>query len=367
MMQQLEAAKTLAAQFDEDRKQSSLAIGQLDIDKKQIELDVQNGLIAQVNQEKALAQLEAQRLPTLQALADAQLKAAQATGDPQKIQEAEKFAEEVQQIGIQADYARQQWTKFDNEVASAMESDLANFLAKDIDQVHGIGDAFRSLAATALQSLRNIAAQMIATMAIQKLMSALGFGKDDGAKQVANAAAAGVAQATPLIAASAAMTAGGASVTAGAAALGVSASALMAAAIELQVANASGGGGGGMFAEGGFVKGPGSATSDSIPARLSDGEYVVNADAVKKIGLPALEAINRGLRTPAIQSMPIQRFADGGLVRSGGSSTMDLHLGIGLDHGLILKALTSKAAGKIFLQHLTDNPKAAAKAISRAQ
>jgi hypothetical protein len=368
MMQQLEAAKTLAAQFDEDRKQSSLAIGQLDIDKKQIELDVQNGLIAQVNQEKALAQLEAQRLPTLQALADAQLKAAQATGDPQKIQEAEKFAEEVQQVGIQADYARQQWTKFDNEVASAFQSDLANFLAKDIDQVHGIGDAFRSLASTALQSLRNIAAQMIATMAIQKLMSALGFGKDDGAKQVANAAAAGVAQATPLIAASAAMTAGGASVTAGAAALGVSASALMAAAIELEVANASGGGGGGgLFAEGGLVKGPGSATSDSIPARLSDGEYVVNADAVKKIGLPALEAINRGLRTPAIQAMPVQRFADGGLVRSGGSSTMDLHLGIGLDHGLILKALTSKAAGKIFLQHLTDNPKAAAKAISRAQ
>src|SRR5262249_12726398 len=156
--------------------------------------------------------------------------------------------------------------KFDNEVASAFQSDLANFLAKDIDQVHGIGDAFRSLASTALQSLRNIAAQMIATMAIQKLMSALGFGKDDGAKQVANAAAAGVAQATPLIAASAAMTAGGASVTAGAAALGVSASALMAAAIELEVANASGGGGGGgLFAEGGPVKGPGSATSDSIP------------------------------------------------------------------------------------------------------
>ena len=51
------------------------------------------------------------------------------------------------------------------------------------------------------------------------------------------------------------------------------------------------GGGGSKFAEGGFVSGPGSSTSDSIPARLSDGEFVVNAKSTERFrGL--LENIN---------------------------------------------------------------------------
>lgn len=44
--------------------------------------------------------------------------------------------------------------------------------------------------------------------------------------------------------------------------------------------------------DGGPIKGPGTSTSDSIPANLSNGEYVVNATAVKKVGLPMLEYIN---------------------------------------------------------------------------
>ena len=51
----------------------------------------------------------------------------------------------------------------------------------------------------------------------------------------------------------------------------------------------------GSFAEGGYVQGPGSATSDSIPANLSNGEFVVKASAVKNIGLDALSAINSGM------------------------------------------------------------------------
>lgn len=48
---------------------------------------------------------------------------------------------------------------------------------------------------------------------------------------------------------------------------------------------------------GGKVKGPGTETSDSIPARLSDGEFVLNAEAVKLVGKDKLDAINNmGLR-----------------------------------------------------------------------
>lgn len=49
------------------------------------------------------------------------------------------------------------------------------------------------------------------------------------------------------------------------------------------------------FATGGHVRGPGTGTSDSILARLSNGEFVVNASATAQ-NRPVLEALNRGQR-----------------------------------------------------------------------
>lgn len=49
----------------------------------------------------------------------------------------------------------------------------------------------------------------------------------------------------------------------------------------------------GLYAGGGQVRGPGTGTSDSIPAMLSDGEFVVNAKATRK-HRGILEAINAG-------------------------------------------------------------------------
>jgi len=60
------------------------------------------------------------------------------------------------------------------------------------------------------------------------------------------------------------------------------------------------------FASGGLIRGPGTGTSDSIPALLSNGEYVIRAAAVRKLGKNALDLLNRGI--------PIPRFADGGMV-----------------------------------------------------
>ncbi len=46
------------------------------------------------------------------------------------------------------------------------------------------------------------------------------------------------------------------------------------------------------YTPGGKVRGPGTETSDDIPAWLSDGEFVLNAEAVKMIGKDKLDAIN---------------------------------------------------------------------------
>jgi hypothetical protein len=64
----------------------------------------------------------------------------------------------------------------------------------------------------------------------------------------------------------------------------------------------------GAFAEGGFIHGPGTATSDSILARVSRGEYVVKAAAVERVGVGFLDQVNRG-------------YADGGVIGGATAST----------------------------------------------
>jgi hypothetical protein len=64
-----------------------------------------------------------------------------------------------------------------------------------------------------------------------------------------------------------------------------------------------------MAATGGYIRGPGTGTSDSIPAMLSNGEFVINAKATKQ-NLGLLHALNSG-------QMPA--FATGGLVNEGAS------------------------------------------------
>lgn len=48
----------------------------------------------------------------------------------------------------------------------------------------------------------------------------------------------------------------------------------------------------------GFVAGKGTATSDSIPARLSNGEYVLPADTVRAVGVEALDALRESTHQP---------------------------------------------------------------------
>ena len=67
------------------------------------------------------------------------------------------------------------------------------------------------------------------------------------------------------------------------------------------------------FAGGGYVSGPGTATSDSIPARLSAGEYVLQAAAVRRLGVAFLDALN-GLSAGPRWAGPRLAFAAGGLV-----------------------------------------------------
>jgi phage-related minor tail protein len=102
--------------------------------------------------------------------------------------------------------------------------------------------------------------------------------------------------------------------------------------------------GGGGYASGGHVRGPGTATSDSIPAWLSDFEFVTRAAVVRQPGaLPFLEDFNRrgmpaleawharrfaGATPPAVSlpRAPRMHFAEGGLARAAAGLNPQLNL-----------------------------------------
>jgi TP901 family phage tail tape measure protein len=64
-------------------------------------------------------------------------------------------------------------------------------------------------------------------------------------------------------------------------------------------------------AYGGYISGPGTATSDSIPAMLSNGEYVIRERSVSKYGTGFLDAVNAG------------RYANGGFVHLAGGGSAE--------------------------------------------
>ena len=168
------------------------------------------------------------------------------------------------------------------DAAVALRGEFSDALAESIVQGESFEDIFKSAASTISQSL----------------LSAI---IDIGVQQVANAALGNTLRAaatTSAVASNATITASAAPAAAAEAGATFGASAIAgAAALAALFALGSQ-----AFADGGFVSGPGSGRSDSIPARLSNGEFVVNAQATRQ-NRQMLEAINGG-----------RRFADGGAV-----------------------------------------------------
>jgi len=107
------------------------------------------------------------------------------------------------------------------------------------------------------------------------------------------------------------------------------------------------------FMPGGNVTGPGTGTSDSIPAMLSNGEYVIKAKSVQKYGIETFDALNSGrfanggsvnasaLITPSVpyymnMGGMIPGYFDGGSVFSNIMNTLRNPLGAGMGIGLDL-------------------------------
>lgn len=94
-------------------------------------------------------------------------------------------------------------------------------------------------------------------------------------------------------------------------------------------------------ATGGIVHGPGTKNSDSITAKLSDGEYVVRASAVDQYGTGLLDQINE------------RKFATGGYVSAQAGSAQSA---TALGYGIVNSNLISKAIGSLIKSSLNEEP-----------
>lgn len=389
---EIEQYKSLTAAvsaFNDQKKAGETAIKNLQDQEEAIQLRVQSGQIFQIQADEQIKALKQSQIDKLRQIADAQLAAANASHNEADIQQAKDFKTSVDKIALEANDAATDLAKIKGGFQGSLTSSFENFFDTGIVKARTLGQAFAGLADSITGGLRKIVAGMLAQIATQKLLKAIpGLGGDSNpAAKVASAAAAGTAQAAPITAAATALSAAGTLIVTGGTTLATStvglttagatlvagAAALSAAAIQLQaaadtqlIADAAGGAAG--AATGGLILGPGTGTSDSIPMRLSTGEFVMRAAAVKAIGAANLSAMNRGMRVAMPVSGAPVAMAGGGLVggTGGAASPHQVHLKVSLDEGIVMKHLKSNEAGKVVVGHLANNPKGAQKAIGRS-
>jgi len=198
--------------------------------------------------------------------------------DPALLALLDKFLSKVKET-------EKELTVFAEGVKNLLESNLADFFEDLLNNVGDLGDAFEKFIQGVRKAVLKLIAERLAKRLIDSLFSFLGSA---GGGEVASPSIGGFIKAKS----------GG----------------------VLRLAKGSG--------PGGSVRGPGTATSDSIPAMLSDGEYVMKAASVKKYGVQMMEAINRGIAEPvdvakrlSITKPPRRRFQEGGQVGTPPSQT----------------------------------------------
>lgn len=334
-VERLRASLTAGADFEDAQNRAQQAMADLGLERQKIDAQIRAGQITQMDGERQILELEQARIGVLQQAAQALLAAAEATGDPQKIQQAREFSQSVDEIGVAAAHAQNAMVRFRDALEQSGIQALTDFLAEGITEAQNFGDAVSQMAMSVIQSLRRIAAEMLATQIIQGLAGLFGMGGSVGGGGSGGSGSAGKAQ-------------GGRILATGGPVRGPAS----------------------RFSSGGFLRGPGTGTSDSLvalteggrPVRLSNGEFVVRAAAVQQPGaLDFLRDFNRSSMSalaPVRSTPEAPRFAVGGMITKGSDGdpqTRDGRLTIGLDEGLVLKAMESPRGQKILVELVGRN------------
>ena len=322
LLKQLRAVKDLAAKLTEVQRQGSLLEGSLGVVRAQLDTRVATGALFPTQALRLYDAAVQALLPKLQAMATQELELATQSGDPKRIQDAQRRIEEIAQLGAAADRTSRDMRKFKEGIESALTSDLTDFFTTGIQQAKNFRDAMLSMASAVVTSIQRIVAELIAAKIVESVLAFIGFsGGGKVGSPVGGLLSGGVGAGGPMVA-----------------------------------------------AVGGFIRGPGTGTSDSIPAMLSHGEFVVRAAAVRRPGvLPLLADINGGLRTPTLRSaLGIPRFESGGIVDAAaatGGGGGSAQVAISLDDGLVARQIENGPGSRAVIRTIAQNRNAIRQAL----
>ncbi len=185
-------------------------------------------------------------------------------GDPVVTESIARITAEIERLRAVLDQTESFLGQFADVLERELQRGLIDVADSLIDVNASIGESFKNMAIAVVDSLRRITSQILATALTAKILDAVGIASDLGRG----------------------------------------------------------------FATGGLVSGPGTATSDSIPAHLSRGEFVLPAAAVRRIGLTSLEAMRSGFVPPPRTPTSTQRFDTDTLVPSGAPISNHAHMAV---------------------------------------
>ena len=275
-----------------------------------IQIQQQAGLLTKAQARERIVALQRESADEMQRLLPAMQQAAQAIG-PEVAGRVAAWRNELERTRLVVDELAPMWNRIGEGFGTALQGMVTG--AQSFREA--LSNLFRQVADAFLQQMVIQPFQQWVAMQARMLAMKLGFLQQEQAIEQA-AAAQSVAQKSAETTAKVSMDAAqaGAGAAASQASIPIAGPALAIAAMVAMVAAVMALLGGiKKFAAGGFVTGPGTATSDSIPARLSAGEYVVRAAAVRRVGVAFLDALN-DLSAPPVWDGRRLALAAGGLV-----------------------------------------------------
>lgn len=269
-----------------------------------IQAQQQAGLISEIGARQQIIDLHARTTAEVEKLLPEMERLAQVTGDPAAIEAVKNLRAQLEQTRFSAD-------ELSNALKSGFETGLQGALEGLATGTMTLQEAATSFITSIASSMARLASQNLAQMATDSLGGLFSSGAEvaaDTAGATATAAAITTASTAGATTMGAGITAGGTTAATAMAAAITSAGTAAATAMATAIATAgatnsttsalsSAASVAVMAATGGHIQGAGTGTSDSIPAMLSNWEFVTRAAVVQQEGaLPFLHDFNaRGM------------------------------------------------------------------------
>lgn len=344
--------------------------------ESRIQTQMDAGLISEVNGRRQILELHKQTGEELQKYLPAMQEIAQQPG---------QMGQQMQSMLVELENELLVLKNTTDELTSAFKDGFQDGVENTLNGLANgtlaLSDAVLNLGKSIVSSMAQVASRNLASMAMEGMGSLFSSGAETATKTASDTAGASMYATSITTSSTAGATMYATAFTAGTTALVTALTASFAAgattlATAIAAASSASGASGafsaglkglGMgFADGGHVTGPGTKTSDSIMARLSNGEFVMKAAAVDKWGVSFLHAINQGV---------LPGFADGGLVsaprfntpklpsssalpdaQGSGPSPVNLQQKLIIDPNEVLSSAMSSVAGeRTFMTFVTSH------------